>query len=189
MLSLSSFFEVIVSRASNLLITMLGFLVLTSTSLAQQQGTPGVSSTAVTTINISILPNILITDVQDIFLDIQDRTQDVVIQQDFCVVGNTSGNYVLQASGANNQGAPFELIGQEGEILPFEMSFNGDIEAQVDAELTPGVDSPPFELENRGLSCGGSPNARMTITLKSEDLIFASAGIFSGDLSLTVAIE
>jgi hypothetical protein len=69
------------------------------------------------------------------------------------------------------------------------MTFNGDIEAQVDAELAPGIDSPPFELENRGLSCGGAPNARMSITFKAEDLIFASAGVFSGDLALTVAIE
>lgn len=156
---------------------------------AQQQGVPGESSTAVTTINITVLPNILITDVQDIVLDIQDRTQDVVIDQEFCVVGNTSGNYVLQASGANNPGAPFELVGQDGEVLPFLMTFNGDIEAQVESELAPGVESPPFELENRGLSCGGRPNARMSLTFRAEDLLFASAGVFSGDLALTVAIE
>jgi len=156
---------------------------------AQQQGTPGETSTAVTTINISVLPNILITDVQDIYLDIQDRTRDVIIEQDFCVVGNTSGNYVLQASGANIPGAPFQLVGTDGEVLPFEITFNGDIEAEVGSELAPGIDSPPYELENRGLSCGGQPNARMSIRLKAEDLIFAPAGLFSGDLSLTVAIE
>ncbi|NVK11728.1 MAG: hypothetical protein HWD83_06975 [Gammaproteobacteria bacterium] len=176
-------------KHSIFLISFVVFMSLCCVVNAQQQGVPGETSTAVTTISISVLPNILITDVQDIYLDIQDRTQDVVIDQDFCVVGNTTGNYVLQASGANNPGAPFQLIGQDGEVLPFEMTFNGDIEAQVDAELAPGIDSPPFELENRGLSCGGAPNARMSITFKAEDLIFASAGVFSGDLALTVAIE
>ena len=154
-----------------------------------EQGEWGETSTAYTTIQISILPNILITDVTDIVLDINDRTQDVVFTQEFCVVGNTNADYVLTASGAAGEGSPFELIGEDNSVLPYEFSFNGDLAQPVDVPLESGIESAPYELENVGLDCNGSPNARFSVTFKSEDLILSSAGLFSGAVSLTVATQ
>ncbi len=156
---------------------------------AVEQGEPGEDSTAITTISISILPNILITNVRDIFIDVADRTSDVSFTQDFCVTGNTGTNYFLQASGSAGDGSPFELLNTEGERLPYEFFFNGDLNQNIDVPLDSGVDSAPYELQNLSLSCDGAPNAQFTILLRSEDLLLAPAGLFSGSLSLTVAAE
>ncbi|WP_298636126.1 hypothetical protein [uncultured Umboniibacter sp.] len=167
---------------------LLSFLVVANV-FAAEQGEWGETSTAYTTIQISILPNILITDVTDIVLDISDRTQDVVFIQEFCVVGNTNSDYVLTASGAAGDGSPFELIGEDGSILPYTFSFNGDLAQPVDVQLAAGIESAPYELETVGLDCNGAPNARFSITFLSEDLVLSQAGLFSGAVSLTVATQ
>jgi hypothetical protein len=156
---------------------------------AAEQGEWGETSTAYTTIQISILPNILITDVTDIVLDINDRTQDVVFTQEFCVVGNTNADYVLTASGAAGEGSPFELVGEDGSVLPYQFSFNGDLAQPVDVPLDAGIESAPYELDNVGLDCNGAPNARFSITFRSEDLVLSPAGLFTGAVSLTVATQ
>lgn len=156
---------------------------------AAEQGEWGETSTAYTTIQISILPNILITDVTDIFLDINDRTQDVVFTQEFCVVGNTNSDYMLTASGAAGENSPFELIGEDNSVLPYEFSFNGDLAQPVDVPLESGIQSTPYTLENVGADCNGSPNARFSVTFRSEDLVLSPAGLFSGAVSLTVATQ
>jgi hypothetical protein len=164
-------------------------LFLFSNAYAVEQGELGEESTAYTTIQITILPNILITDVTDIALDISDRTQDVVFIQEFCVAGNTNGDYVLTASGAAGDGSPFELIGEDGAILPYQFSFNGDLSQPVDVPLDTGIESAPYELESVGLDCNGAPNARFSITLLGEDLFLSPAGLFTGAVALTVATQ
>jgi hypothetical protein len=164
-------------------------LLLFSNVYAVEQGESGEESTAYTTIKFCILPNILITDVTDIALDIGDRTQDVVFTQEFCVAGNTNADYVLTASGAAGDGSPFELIGENGTILPYQFSFNGDLSRPVDVPLEPGLESEPYELENAGLDCNGAPNARFSITFLSDDLVLSPAGLFTGAVSLTVATQ
>ncbi|RMA81364.1 hypothetical protein [Umboniibacter marinipuniceus] len=168
---------------------LLPLLFSVSSIYAAEQGEWGETSTAYTTIQISILPNILITDVTDIVLDINDRTQDVVFTQEFCVVGNTNADYVLIASGAAGEGSPFELVGEDNTVLPYEFSFNGDLAQPVDVPLESGIESAPYELENVGIDCNGSPNARFSVTFRSEDLILSPAGLFSGAVSLTVATQ
>jgi hypothetical protein len=164
-------------------------LFLFSNAYAVEQGELGEESTAYTTIQITILPNILITDVTDIVLDISDRTQDVVFIQEFCVAGNTNGDYVLTASGAAGDGSPFELFGEDGAILPYQFSFNGDLSQPVDVPLETGIESAPYGLESVGLDCNGAPNARFTITFLGEDLVLSPAGLFTGAVSLTVATQ
>ena len=168
---------------------LFSLLFFVASANAAEQGEWGETSTAYTTIQISILPNILITDVTDIVLDINDRTQDVVFTQEFCVVGNTNADYVLTASGATGEGSPFELIGEDNTVLPYEFSFNGNLAQPVDVPLEPGIESVPYELENVGIDCNGSPNARFSVKFRSEDLILSPAGLFSGAVSLTVATQ
>lgn len=171
---------------------MLGGLALLLAGFSQGalQGEPGeTQSNAVTTITLSIEPNIQISNVSDIQLDVTDRSRDISHEERICVRGNVGSRYSVTADNQDGSKAPFTLTTGTGEEIDFEVYFRGDLSRATGDQLFPGERSPFYTLSKSGVECDGDNNAAFTVLFKSDDLLPAEPGIYSGFLTLTVAAE
>ncbi|MGI1678245.1 MAG: hypothetical protein K6L75_05915 [Cellvibrionaceae bacterium] len=166
------------------------FLWLPSKAIAALQGEAGaLKSTAVTTIRLSIQPNIQISNVSDIELEVADRSQDVVFEEGICVRGNTSSRYNVTAAGQDGNSQPFSLVTPTGDTVNYEIYFRGDLTQSNKDPLLPGEASPFYPMPIAATDCDGDNTAAFTVIFRSSDLLPAEPGIYSGFLTLTVAAE
>lgn len=146
-------------------------------------------STAVTTITLTVEPSIQISNVGDIALDVSDRNQDVVYEETICVRGNIGSRYSVTAAGQDGGQNPFELNTETGNRIGYELYFRGDLTNNNSDKLFPGENSPFYQMVTSNQNCDGSDTAAFIIMIKSEDLLPATPGIYSGFLTVTVAVE
>jgi len=154
------------------------------------QGEPGEKeSTAVTTITLNIEPSIQISNVSDIELDVTDRNQDIRHEERVCVRGNIGSRYSVIADGKDGSAQPFSLNTNSGDTIAFDVYFRGDLSDPVGDQLNPGERSPFYDMQSSAQECGGDDTASFIVVFKSEDLLPAEPGVYSGYLTLTVAAE
>ena len=146
-------------------------------------------STAVTTITLSIEPNIQISNVSDIVLDVTDRSQDVQFDESICVRGNVGGRYSIIAAGEDGGNSPFQLTSGAGDTIGYQVYFRGDLTRIAGDRLSAGEASPFYEMKSQTRDCDGDNTAAFVIVFKSDDLLPAEPGIYTGFLTLTVEAE
>lgn len=166
---------------------LLSLSPITSSAIQGEAGTQ--ESTAITTIRLSIQPNIQISNVNDIELEVTDRTQDVVFEEGICVRGNTSSRYSITAAGQNGNRQPFSLTTPTGDSMNYEIYFRGDLSQSNKDPLQPGEASPFYPMPVGATDCDGEDTAAFTVIFRSSDLLPAEPGTYSGFLTLTVAAE
>lgn len=154
------------------------------------QGQPGeTESTAVTTITLAIEPNIRISNVGDITLDVTDRSQDVIFEEPICVRGNLGSRYSVIAASQDGSQNPFVLDTEAGDRIEYEVYFRGDLANANSDQLFPGQHSPFYPMMNNHQDCDGNDTAAFQIIFRSEQLLPAAPGIYSGFLTVTVSAE
>ncbi|MGH1469966.1 MAG: hypothetical protein ACRBCS_02145 [Cellvibrionaceae bacterium] len=158
-------------------------------SAALQGEADALKSTAVTTIQLNIQPNIQISNVSDIELEVADRSQDVVFEEGICVRGNTSSRYNVTAAGQDGNSQPFSLATPNGDTVNYEIYFRGDLTQSNKDPLRPGEASPFYPMPVGATDCDGDNTAAFTVIFRSSDLLPAEPGVYSGFLTLTVAAE
>lgn len=146
-------------------------------------------SSAVTTITLTIEPNIQISNVSDIELGVTDRSQDITFEERICVRGNVGSRYSVIAAGQDGSNNPFQLSTQTGDIIPYELFFRGDLSQTTTEQLSPGEASPFYAMQTGAQNCDGDNTAAFAIIFRAEHLRPAAPGIYSGFLTLTVAAE
>lgn len=162
------------------------FLVAASMPvLAAQKGDRGGVSSTNFSISLALTPNMEINTVTDIRLSINDRTVDATLRKPFCVQGSTRGKYTLVAFGTMQGDPTFMLRNAAGDELPYQVSFDGDINADDFKLLTPGVHSGTYSMMTKTTSCTGQTAFR--ITFRAADLKNAGSGLYTGSLTLMVS--
>jgi hypothetical protein len=146
-------------------------------------------STATTTITLSIEPHIQISNVSDIALEVADRSQDVSFEERVCVRGNLGSRYHVIAAGQDGSQNPFQLVSESGDTIPFDLFFRGDLSQSTSDRLNPGEASPFYGMQTGAQNCDGDDTAAFTVVFRSENLVPAEPGVYSGFLTLTVAAE
>ncbi len=160
------------------------------TAQAAVQGEAGeTSSTAVTTITLTLEPNIQISNVSDIELNVTDRSQDISIEERICVRGNVGSRYSMTAAGQDGGQNPFPLRTNTNDVIAYELYFRGDLRQDNLDRLSPGDNSPFYAMQTNNQDCNGDDTAAMTIIFRSEQLLGAAPGVYTGFLTLTVAAE
>lgn len=147
------------------------------------------SSTAVTTISLSIEPNLQISNVDDINLNVSNRDEDVSYEERICIRGNIGSRYFVTAASQDGSENPFQLGTTAGDTIPYDVYFRGDLTQGNTDQLFPGQASPLYNMQTQTQDCNGDDTAAFTILFKSSDLQFASPGTYTGFLTLTVAAE
>jgi hypothetical protein len=179
-------FQASLQSGSALLLAML----LSQFTWAAVQGEPGsTESSATTTITLSIEPHIQISNVSDIVLEVTDRSQDVSFEERICVRGNLGSRYHVIAAGQDGSENPFELRSDAGDSIPFDFFFRGDLSQTTSDRLNPGEASPLYAMQTAAQNCDGDDTAAFTVVFRSEDLLPAKPGVYSGFLTLTVAAQ
>ncbi len=175
---------------SRLTAPVLAIALAAPCSQAALQGELGSeSSSAVTTILLNIEPNIQITNVSDISLDVTNRNEDVQFEERVCIRGNVGSRYSVTAAGQNGSQTPFQLRTDTGETIAYEVYFRGDLSQNTTDQLQPGQSSPFYSMNTEVQDCAGDDTAAFTVLFKSSDLLPAAPGTYSGYLTLTVAAE
>ncbi|MCW8194023.1 hypothetical protein F6455_04400 [Proteobacteria bacterium 005FR1] len=165
-------------------------LLAGSSAWAAVQGELGnAESTATTTITLSIEPHIQISNVSDIELEVADRSQDISFEERICVRGNLGSRYHVIAAGQDGSENPFQLLSELGDTIPYELFFRGDLSQTTGDQLNPGEASPFYAMQTVAQNCDGDDTAAFTVVFRSENLLPAQPGVYSGFLTLTVAAE
>lgn len=159
-------------------------------TMAALQGERGIEdSTATTLITLNIEPNLQISNVSDITLDVTDRTKDVQFEERVCIRGNLGSRYTVTAASQDGNQSPFRLKTEANDSIDYEVYFRGDLSQSTTDRLFPGQPSPFYEMQTKVQNCDGDDTAAFTIFFKSTDLQIAAPGTYSGFLTLTVAAE
>lgn len=147
-------------------------------------------STATTTITLAIEPNIQISNVSDLVIDVTDRSKDVEIEESICVRGNTGGRYSVTASATDGGNAPFQLQSEKGDNINYQVYFRSDLKLSGSKDqLIPGQRSPYYDVQSESRDCNGDDTAAFIIIVTAAEMREAEAGIYTGLLGITASVQ
>jgi len=152
---------------------------------AADDGRVGEKSKGELEISLSILPSVQIETVDDVRLDIIDRTIDTIFSESFCVKGHSETRYTVVAAGSSNDSNAFTLRNQNGEILNYQVGYRGRAADILYDELKSGTPSSVYPVIDNNQPC--REGAAIQITFRSQDLQKVGSGLFSGSLTLLVS--
>ena len=167
--------------------SVFAFLITTCaiTAYALERGDLGETSTVSISLSLTVLPIIQINNVNDIRLDITDRSVDSDYTTSICIKGNAGDKYSVTATGSSSESSNFYLQSNSGGQLNYHASFyEGNTTSQD--ELIPGVPTPHFSLPSLGSDCDGVSSS-LAVSFKSADLIGVEPGLYTGHLTLVVS--
>ena len=194
-----------------LVLSVLG-AITSPTVIAAVDGQIGDTSSGRVVIRLDLIQGIQISNLQDIEISVNGPTTelvsigdesdeswlssqvdlvggDLVSRHQFCVRGNTGGNYTITAFSDRAGSAPFTLFSDNQNEIDFEIYFRGNLSKHVGDRLLPNIASRQYSLENKGANCDGQNNAEMSLVFPASEINQASDKEYSGFLNLTVAIE
>lgn len=118
------------------------------------------------------------------FVD-QTNSQNVCVYSSFTLFGFplVQRPYSVVATGSGAGGA--FTIASGPRTLPYEVRWADAANQTTGTLLTAGVTASGFTGSNNS-SCGGSENASLIVTITGPSLASASAGSYSGVLSITI---
>ncbi len=181
-------------------------------TIAAVDGQIGDTSSGRVVIRLDLIQGIQISNLRDIEISVSGQTTelanlsdevdeswtssqvnfvegDIVSHHQFCVRGNTGGNYTITAFSDRTGSAPFTLFSANQNEIDFEIYFRGNLSKQVSDRLLPNIASRQHSLENKGANCDGQNNAEMSLVFPASEIHQARDKEYSGFLNLTVAIE
>jgi len=135
--------------------------------------------------------NVRITNLGDIaFGTIANPSADAVQSESLCVYANTATNgYNVRAIGSGSGGA-FSLSSAAGS-LPFEVQWSSSSGQASGAQLLPNVALGGQISSATQQTCNSGPaaSASLVVILRTAALSSASAGSYSGALTLVIGPE
>ena len=132
-----------------------------------------------------------ITGLSDVsFGTISNLAVDAVQSQSICVYSNgSSQSYSVRADGTGSGGA--YTLTNGGSTLAYQVRWNSQAAQSNGAALTAGTSlgSQTTNAQNQTCSTGPSTTASLIVTLPATSLSSATAGTYSGTLTIIVAEE
>lgn len=168
-------------RSAAVLITLMS---VPQAALAATQGGVGLSSSGSLNISVEVAPQVTLSGLEDIQLNISDTSSDSAYSDGLCVQGSGASNYYVVAQGSGDNGQ-FALSDNQGNSLDYDVSYT-TLDASQQESLLHGQRSSSYRLNRQ---CNDGDNSAITVNLPSQNLQQAQAGRYSGTLTLTISAE
>ena len=153
---------------------------------AATQGSIGATSSGSVLITATVPNRALITSLSDVTFTNADPSVAASNSQGPCVWSNTSTrNYTITASGSGTSGA--FTIASGGSVIPYSVGWANSANATSLTALTAGTASSALASNATNISCGGSGNSTLKVTIGASDLQdMVATNSYSGTLTLVV---
>jgi hypothetical protein len=153
---------------------------------AATQGSIGATSTGSVAITASVPNRALITSLTDVSFTNADPSVAATSSQGPCVWSNTSTrNYTITASGSGTSGA--FTVASGSSVIPYSVGWANSAGATSLTALTAGTASSAVASNATNISCGGSGNSTLKVTIGATDLQnMVATNSYTGTLTLVV---
>jgi hypothetical protein len=134
--------------------------------------------------------NVRITKLSDVAFGTVATVADTINSQSVCVYANTpSRGYQVTASGSA-EGGRFGLVANS-DVLNYEVQWNSSPGQTAGTQLSPNVTQTGLTTSATQQTCNSGPaaSASLILVLRSSALSNATAGTYSGSLTLIVGPE
>lgn len=160
--------------------------ILASPAHAAGQGSIGATSTGSVAITATVPNRALITSLTDVTFTNADPSVAATSSQGPCVWSNTSTrNYTITASGSGTAGA--FTIASGAATIPYSVGWANSANASSLTALTAGSASSAVASNATNISCGGSGNSTLKVTIGASDLQnMVATNSYTGTLTLVV---
>jgi hypothetical protein len=129
--------------------------------------------------------DVRISGVGDFSFGVWGGVADLVSSDPVCIYNSASAAYTITASGSGPGGNLSLASG--GNSLGYDVAFRGSVGGYVTLTAnSPQSFSAANQISN---SCGGGTNADVRVTVSASNLLAATAGSYSGTLTVTVGPE
>lgn len=153
---------------------------------AATQGSIGATSTGSVVITATVPNRALITSLSDVNFTNADPSVAATSSQGPCVWSNTSTrNYTITASGSGSAGA--FTIASGTSVIPYSVGWANSANATSLTSLTAGSASSALASNATNISCGGTGNSTLKVTIGASDLQnMVATNSYTGTLTLVV---
>lgn len=156
----------------------------------RMEGTGGSSQSATDADNFRA--DIVVSDIvrasglSDIAFGIHTPGSDQVGERTFCVYSNndTAGYNVSISSSNQDAGGNFFLKSPD-DTIPYDVYFKDSTVAGFGTPV--GLGAIPGNGNNRASDCGGSNNAKLSVSVSDSDIVPSETGNYSDTLTLLIA--
>ncbi|GGE95812.1 hypothetical protein [Sphingomonas prati] len=132
-----------------------------------------------------------ISRLTDYTFTITNVSQNISLSRNACISATSlTGRYGIRATGGGTAGA-FTLAGPAA-VMAYDVQWNDRADQTSGTALVPGVARSGLTTSGLGLNLGcalGNDSASLILTLRSGDLSRATAGAYTGTLTLLIAAE
>lgn len=149
----------------------------------------GREATGVPRISLTIHPNLQITDVDDIAIDVSRRGADTLHTEELCVRVNGGSSYFVMAHTDVAAETGFQLRNQDNQNMAFEVRYRSDSNGPAGELLQPNIQSRLQYSQKAQASCEGGSLATVGLRFPEPRLSNGEPGIYTGSLTLTVVTE
>jgi len=157
-----------------------------SPAVAATQGSIGATSTGTVAITATVPNRALITSLSDVTFTNADPSVAATSSQGPCVWSNTSTrNYTITASGSGTAGA--FTVASGSSVIPYSVGWANSANAASPTALTAGTASSALTSNATNISCSGSGNSTLKVTIGASDLQdMIATQSYTGTLTLVV---
>ncbi len=161
-------------------------LSLTVPAQAATQGSIGATSTGTVAITATVPNRALITSLSDVSFTNADPSVAATNSQGPCVWSNTSTrNYKVTATGSGAAGA--FTIASGAATIPYSVDWDDAAGSTSLTSLTAGSASATQTSNATNISCGGSGNSTLKVSIAASDLQnMVATNSYTGTLTLVV---
>jgi len=161
-------------------------VMVASPAVAATQGSIGATSTGTVAITATVPNRALITSLSDVTFTNADPSVAATSSQGPCVWSNTSTrNYTITASGSGTAGA--FTVASGSSVIPYSVGWANSANAASPTALTAGTASSALTSNATNISCSGSGNSTLKVTIGASDLQdMIATQSYTGTLTLVV---
>ncbi|MCC5888714.1 MAG: spore coat protein U domain-containing protein [Gammaproteobacteria bacterium] len=165
-------------------IALASLMVAAGTAYSANDGSLGATSTGDLTVSVDIANRVQISGLNDIDFGTYAGSGDLERSDDFCVYRNGTGSYNVTISSSQAEGGSFRLVNGPNAI-PYSVRFNDAADITGGSDVSSG-DTLAGTGSATSLTCGGSSNASLGVSIAASALQAAPSGFYTDVITLLV---
>lgn len=165
-------------------IALASLLAAAGSAYSANDGSLGATSTGDLDVSVEIADRVQISGLNDIDFGAYAGSGDLNGGDAFCVYRNGTGAYSVTITSAEAAGGSFRLSNGT-DFIPYSVSFNDDADIAGGSAVSAG-DTLNGAGHASSVSCGGSSNASIGVSIAASALQAAPSGVYTDTITLLV---
>ncbi len=161
-------------------IALASLLAAAGTAYGAEDGTLGGTSTGSLDVLVEIADRVQISGLDDIDLGLYSGTGPLTGDDAFCIYRNGTGLYEVEITSENEDGGAFRMVSGTN-FINYSVTFNT-------ASVSSG-DEVSGTGDATSLTCGGSTNTTLAVTVAEAELQSAVSGNYADTITMVVSPE